>query len=199
MPTGYTAIIENKEDVTFKDYIMGCARAFGALIDMRDAPHDKKIPKEFKVSNYHSKELEKAQKRFIELNSLTIEEIEKETERAYDKKTRELKKYIKEYIGIEERYKRILKEVRSWKPPTSDHTGLKKLMIQQIEECTKFSMVDSYQEDLDELRKWSTTKWLHAELAEVQRDIKYHMKEGKEEVKKIAGRNKWLKDLRRSL
>ena len=36
MPTGYTDKI--KDGITFKEYAMGCARAFGALITMRDNP-----------------------------------------------------------------------------------------------------------------------------------------------------------------
>ena len=51
MPTGYTSKI--KDDITFEQYAMGCARAFDALIDMRDEASDALIPEELTPSNYH--------------------------------------------------------------------------------------------------------------------------------------------------
>jgi hypothetical protein len=36
MPTGYTAMIEEREDVTFREFALTCARAFGACIMQRD-------------------------------------------------------------------------------------------------------------------------------------------------------------------
>ena len=41
MPTGYTAIIEDDPNCTFEQYLMRCARAFGATVTMRDDPLDK--------------------------------------------------------------------------------------------------------------------------------------------------------------
>ena len=34
--TGYTSKIA--QDITFKDFVMSCARAFGALVTLRDKP-----------------------------------------------------------------------------------------------------------------------------------------------------------------
>jgi len=36
MPTGYTADLNDGKQVTFQEFTMKCARAFGALIEMRD-------------------------------------------------------------------------------------------------------------------------------------------------------------------
>ena len=36
MPTGYTTDIYNGKDVTFKDFALKCARAFGACIHQRE-------------------------------------------------------------------------------------------------------------------------------------------------------------------
>ena len=56
MPTGYTATLMEKGQ-TFQEFIMGCARAFGALIEMRDSPNDAPIPDKFEPSDYHAKRL----------------------------------------------------------------------------------------------------------------------------------------------
>ena len=45
MPTGYTAPI--KDGISFNDFMWGCARAFGALIMMRDDPPGTPIPERF--------------------------------------------------------------------------------------------------------------------------------------------------------
>jgi hypothetical protein len=42
MPTGYTAPIA--DGMTFEQFALGCARAFGALVTMRDEPSDAPIP-----------------------------------------------------------------------------------------------------------------------------------------------------------
>lgn len=43
MPTGYTSIIDDNENVTFKEYALRCARGFGALMHLRDESLDKEI------------------------------------------------------------------------------------------------------------------------------------------------------------
>ena len=45
MPTGYTAGILEGE--TFEQYALQCAKAFGALVMMRDEPSDAPIPDQF--------------------------------------------------------------------------------------------------------------------------------------------------------
>lgn len=52
MPTGYTAGVKDGTVTDFKAFVMQCARAFGALIDMRDDPSDVPIPKSFAPSSY---------------------------------------------------------------------------------------------------------------------------------------------------
>ena len=59
MPTGYTAELMEKGE-PFNRFVMRCARAFGALIDLRDAQMDAPIPEKFEPSDYHVKALAKA-------------------------------------------------------------------------------------------------------------------------------------------
>ena len=199
MPTGYTAIIEDNKDVTFKDYIMGCARAFGACIEMRDEPQDKKIPKEFYTDTYNLDELRKSKNKLKEINKLSDAQLEEESEKAFNKKLRQHKASIKKYSEIEKRYKRMMVEVESWQPPTKDHKSLKDFMIQQIETCTQSSMAEYLEKEIAELELWTGKRWKFEQLKKVKRDIKYHTKEHDKEIKRMANRNQWLKDLRRSI
>ena len=63
MPTGYTADVMDGKVTDFKLFAMQCARAFGALVIMRDEPLNAEIPDEFSPSNYHFQELEQARER----------------------------------------------------------------------------------------------------------------------------------------
>lgn len=82
MPTGYTAAIA--DGISFTNYAMGCARAFGALIEMRDEPSDAPIPEEFKPSTYHLEELQKAQKKLHNLCKMSFGEAEGRAMVAYN-------------------------------------------------------------------------------------------------------------------
>jgi len=70
MPTGYTATLMEKNQ-TFPEFIMGCARAFGALIMMRDDPNDATIPDKFEPSDYHAKGIIKAREKLAKLKAMT--------------------------------------------------------------------------------------------------------------------------------
>src|SRR6056297_1005549 len=59
MPTGYTHQI--KDGISFEKYALGCARAFGATISMRDDPPDAEIPEKFDESDHHLEKIKEAQ------------------------------------------------------------------------------------------------------------------------------------------
>lgn len=44
MPTGYTAIIEERADLSFRDFALRCARGMCACVMQRDDPMDE-LPK----------------------------------------------------------------------------------------------------------------------------------------------------------
>ena len=53
MPTGYTAILFDKPETSFRQYAYVCARAFGALVSMRDESLDVPLPVEIKPDSYY--------------------------------------------------------------------------------------------------------------------------------------------------
>lgn len=53
MPTGYTYPVCEGKITEFPDFALSCARAFGALISMREEPMDAPLPDEIAAStNY---------------------------------------------------------------------------------------------------------------------------------------------------
>lgn len=55
MPTGYTADVQSGKVTDFAEYAMNCARAFGALVLMRDDPSDADIPERFELLSITSR------------------------------------------------------------------------------------------------------------------------------------------------
>jgi len=50
MPTGYTLDLYDGKNITFKEFVMKCAGAFGALISMKDESLDAPIPEHLEPS-----------------------------------------------------------------------------------------------------------------------------------------------------
>ena len=66
----YTYELVDKK-LTFPQFAMRCARAFGALIEMRDDSMDAPIPDEFSPSDYHVKAKAKAEETLKRLRSIS--------------------------------------------------------------------------------------------------------------------------------
>ena len=83
MPSGYTNKI--KDDISFEEFALSCARAFGACVEMRDDPGDAKIPEEFTPSPYYKKALDDAYIEKTRLEELSVAECYNEAEVEYIK------------------------------------------------------------------------------------------------------------------
>ena len=194
MPTSYTLDLYDGKDITFEEFVLRCARAFGALISMRDEPINVPIPERFEPSDYHLKELEKAKKRLKEIKKWNEEMAEQEAERAYQEALKRREEFIEKNNVIRKRYEDMLSKVREWKPPTSDHVDLKKFMIQQLEDSIEF---DCFIPEMPQ--RLSGEEYKEQQIKKALNDIDYHEKEYAEEVNRIYERNKWLLSLRESL
>ena len=194
MPTGYTLDLYNGKDIAFEEFVLKCARAFGALIDMRDEPMDAPIPERFEPSDHHLKELEKAKRRLKEIRKWNEEKAEQEAERAYREALEEREEFIKKNKLIRKRYEDMLSKVREWKPPTPDHVDLKKFMIQQLEDSIEF---DCFIPEMPQ--RLSGEEYREQQIKKALSDIEYHEKEYAEEVNRVCEKNKWLLLLRESL
>jgi len=195
MPTGYTDKI--KDGISFNEFIMNCARAFGALVTMRDSM-GVPIPEKFEPSDYYEKELKKAREELDRLDKMNLKESEIEAEKEYQENRRYVEKAIKNSNELEKKYNDMLLMVNKWIPPSLDHNGLKKFMIEQIERSIKFDCGTEYFKENPP--KLSTPKdWLHDKKLKSMESISYYYKENEKEIKRTNERNLWLKQLRDSL
>jgi len=196
MSTGYTDPIKN--GITFEQYAMGCARAFGACVEMRDEPQDKPIPEELKPSTYHLKGIEEAEEELRKLKGIDIETASKLSKSDHKKAMRGHKKRIKENEELRDKYVKMLTQVNNWEPPTEEHQGLKTFMQQQIEGSIKFDCNLEY-EEVHCPKLLSGEEWLKRQMDSVIWDLEYHTNQNKEEIERAAEGTEWVKALRNSL
>lgn len=196
MPTGYTEDI--KKGITFPQFAMSCAKAFGACVTMRDDPAKVPIPDEFKPSDWHEKQLTRAKRILAKLENMTEDEAATRARVECNIESQHIAKAVEETRDLVAKYNSMLENVKRWQPPTSDHIELKAFMLQQIESSIKFDDMEPYY--LEHPAKLLSAKdWLTQKIKEAKRDIAYHTKENQEEIERVASRNAWIKALRASL
>lgn len=195
MPTGYTANI--KDGITFKQFIMNCARAFGACVTMRDDPQDTPIPEEFKPSDYHIKKLIELQAENKAINAMSIKEATAKAKIEYDEKVVYNEQGIKESNDLRQKYWEMLSKVTNWQPPTDDHKELKDFMVQQITESIAFDCGTEYYKKPVEIL--TGEQWLSKKKQSLLKDIAYYTQQRQEEVERTQKRNEWIKQLRNSV
>ncbi|WP_312381575.1 hypothetical protein [Stutzerimonas balearica] len=195
MPTGYTAPIA--DGITFEQFVMGCARGFGALIMMRDEPANAPIPERFEPSDYHLCKLDEAHSRFDEISSLTPEACEHRAAQQYHDAETQRRIRIKEIGELRQKYDAMIQAVDEWAPPSAEHIHLKEFMRKQLTESIDFDCDASYY--AIETPRLSGQVWLEQQLEKARRDIAYHEQQHKEEVERTNQRNEWLRLLRESL
>lgn len=196
MPTGYTADIVSGKVTNFNDFALQCARAFGALIMMRDDPHNAPIPDEFKPSDYNLERLEEVKQRNLELQNMTAEQVKEACEKDYTESVASRNKYKAENKLENERLERMEKQVKAWQPPSANHVEMKSFMLEQIR-ISKLDM--TYHDRYGLVGKLEPQEWLCEQLEKIQKDIGYYAAEHEKELERTKGRNLWIKQLRESL
>jgi hypothetical protein len=192
MPTGYTSRI--KDGITFEQFIMSCARAFGALVTMRDDSSDAVIPDKFEPSDYYIKGLKKANAELSKFKALNEDDYKLNANVEYVESLNEYERSKKEHIDLYNAYDSMLIQVESWNPPSNDHVELKNFMIQQIRDSIKF---DCYEIDIPVLK--TGVQWANERLKSILWDINYHTEYNREEIQRVDDRNKWIRQLRESI
>jgi len=197
MATGYTDTI--KDGITFKQFVLKCARAFGACIEMRDESMEVPIPDKFEPSTYHLEALKKAEKELSEASNMSLEDAGEKALNEYNKRKNEYKESIRKNTVLEEKYNSMLKQVEKWIPPTAEHIGIKEFMTQQITSSIDFDCGDYYEKALRELKKSSGSEWKKQRIDSAVYDITYHTRELEKEKRRAEERTSWIKALRESL
>lgn len=192
MPTGYTADVVDGKITEFKDFALSCARAFGALANMRDDPMDAPIPDEIKPNSYCSERLEATEDELKKLLNLSIEDSAIEAEKEYNEAFESTTKYRNNLKLENERIDTMIEKVLNWRIPTSDHRKLYEFMIEQLS-----TSKSNYEPEMP--KRLSVAEWRTKKLKELTRDFDYYGKQVDEENQRAADKTKWIQALKNSL
>ena len=190
MPTGYTADVGDGKVTDFRAFALGCARAFGACIMQRDDPINEP-PKHRQPSTWNAEQLVEAQKEADRLSTITLAMAEAESAKEYEECLRFYEESRKRSAEINARYEAMIAKVKAYTPPTPDHEGYKKFMLEQL--------TISLESDFGPPVKLSALDWLSTARERAARSILYHTKANAEELKRFEDSNKWIDALYASL
>ena len=203
MPTGYTAGIIDGKTETFQDFAKQCMRAFGATIHMRDEDMDKEYEPRT-PSDYHTKALKRAKEKLKQAETFTDTElIEMRTKELEESKKHHLESIAKTKIA-RAKLEEFLAKAIEFKAPTPEHEGLRQFMIEQLQSTIDFDgKTDYYDKALlqveIELKNIDANQIRSTLIADANKDIAYHLKEHKAELKRCAESNAWVETLLGSL
>jgi len=192
MPTGYTAGIY--EGISFGDFILHCARNFGALIHMRDDSFKAEIQVRDDENTYYIERLKECKEELEELENMGGEEAAKRCDAENERRYAEFLKRV----GDNQRKLTQLTEMRAkadaWTPPSKEHEGLKKFMLSQIDETISFDC------DIPSLpKRIGPAEWLTTELDCAKSSVEYNEKQLRKNRERNKDTNVWIKQLFQSI
>lgn len=199
MPTGYTYSVQNGEVTELKEFMLSCAKGFGAFIHMRDDGISSDI-KYREVGEYYSRRLENTKREFEEFKLLSDEEIQKQLDESYERRVKEQKEGLKRFDEQKQRYLDMIDKVKEWIPPTEDHIKLKEFALEQLNSSLEFDCSDSsrnyylqepFKDTVEEYRVYKIKSYL--------KDLEYYSKSYRDELESVEKANKWIRDLIESL
>lgn len=194
MPTGYTAKVQNGEITDPKEYILNCARNFGALIHMRDS--DSCEIEKRKVDNYYLERMESSIKDYQDFIKLSDDEIEKRINKEYDEAVLRQEKGLNSFYEHEKRYQDMIEKVSEWVAPTGDHVQLKDFAINQLKTSLEYDCSDYLRKSyLKKIEKQTIEEYKASMIQNYLEDIEYNSKHYKEELERVKEVNKWIDEL----
>lgn len=194
MATGYTAGVADGSVTSLREFALTCARGMGALITMRDEPHDAPIPQRFEPSSFYANLLVEAKSRLAELQAMSPAEREASAVAWNVENDRSRGESVERNTDKLNRYNAMLAEVVAWEGAPE---GLKEFMLEQLRSSLDF---DCSSEPLRYAPPSRTAdEWFAAELRAAEWQIEWSAKEAAAEAERTEGRNAWLAQLRASL
>jgi len=192
MPTGYTSIINEKPDVTFREYALRCARGMDACIMQRDDPMGDP-PKVPEPSDFYMVRLRETETRLHELETMSPESARALWQAEVEQITKQNAEETEKCLAIKHRYARIRDEVVAWVSPTPDHEGLRRFMLDQLQVCRS--------EWTPYLRPTEATPadWLAANIEAARWDITCAREGVEREMRRHEERKAWIEALYASL
>jgi hypothetical protein len=196
MPTGYTADVQSGKITTLAEYAMICARAFSACVMMRDDPLGPEIP-EFEPSTHCRDEMEKAKADLAAWQGMTETQRIEMQAREYAETVKYAEEQIAEINEQRRRYESMLAKAMAFVPPTSEHEGLARFMVDQLEDSIRFDCDTKYWDEMK--RTIPFDEWQQRTTGRLLRDVEFYADEWQKEQQRTRSRNKLVRALKQAV
>jgi hypothetical protein len=140
-------------------------------------------------TSYYDAQIAKCEARLSELESMSLEQASVLCGAERAEVLKRNAKWRTDNAKLVEAYERMRGQVASWTPPTSEHAGLKRFMLEQLETGSPGDWVPRDPEPM------SAPEWLGAQLLEMRRTLASSRHRREEELTRSAERNAWLQAL----
>jgi hypothetical protein len=196
MPSGLTCNIYNGTDMSLRGFALNCVRQLGAGYHATNQG-EKEMPLDkapvISVSDWHPKQLAKAKEEVK--HWINVENNPDELDRLYNeylkKRGQDERNYNASKTDLKARYLTMKAKVEAWNLPEK-YSSLKELMLEQLDKSTEY---DCMLYPLYDSPVPSKEEWLKTMLSCACRDVEYHTKEYKKEVKRVKEYNNYLQGL----
>jgi hypothetical protein len=192
MPTGYTADLCDG-DVPFADFLLTCARGFGATIHQRDEDLHVR-PKHREPSRYDLDAIAKAKERLAHLAECSDDDLRAEWDAKHQASVDSWLKHNEKTNRVAERIRLMIAEVKAWEPPTADHVELQSFMLQQLEETLRFDG-----SPMDAPTRVPFDRYRADEIEKAEGSLERSTRRHAEEVERCEKTNAWIDALYDSL
>jgi hypothetical protein len=191
MPNGYTSALYEGREVDFREFVLGCARAFGACISLKEEPGGP-APAVVEPSYYHEKSLESARDRLRAYSDLSWDIAADMARNEFEDSWVGWEALCETIEARNHRFGVMMAQVKAWDPPTSEHENLKAKMIEWLEWDIERELPSPPEKPL-------AREWLARKIKRTADDIDYHSRKWEEEQRRAASRTTWLQQLHDSL
>ena len=191
MPTGYTEDIYKGKDVTFKDFALKCARAFGACVHQREENIEDPPKLKKPDTSYYEDKLKKAKA------------FKKPTKAEYNLYIAKETEYLEIELAKNEKriadYVAMLVNVKNWQPPTKEHFKFKEFMMEQLNGSIYADSSEYYEKELKKIKALTYKDYCDILKMDAENDILSYTDEIKKEKARTEKSNEWLTELFESL
>lgn len=196
MPIGYTAIIEEKEDLTFEEFALRFAGVEGDGCRAADLGYHE--------VGYHEDKLYNLSKELIDISEMSHADIEREAELRQWWMKKQYDEAMIRYEKLNTAYARMRAKVEAWVPPSSKHVDLKTRMLQQIDDSVPTDPRKNYPESMrldpkEAMVNFDHEGWRLSQFENVLSDMEYHQKTRARVEESVRAQEQWAQKLRDSL
>lgn len=202
MPTGYTVYIKNRDITTGKEFLKLCTRNFGIAVDIRDESLSVPTPTHFEPNSYYKKAYDKAVEVRNKYRKMTFDEAKQKMIENYNERIAFSKEYLKDCKSEDEKYKKVRDEVAKWNPPTSEHEGLKKFALEQIDMSMNTSYCKYLEDDINrqlDVSDEAVFAYMNEINEQCEKDVERAYRRWQEDLKRADEKNMWMQQFLDSL